>query len=169
MKSEITVFVAVILIMVLSASVSTVVSSADAEEGKTVSLDTQDTDIRELLSGLAKANGINMVIGDSVKGKVTMSLSGVSPMEAIDLILVSSGFAMEKVGNSIIAGTAEEVRKLLPISSNIVTLKYASASELSRSLSGAMPSGVQIQADPRTNSMIITGPVSGVEKLEQII
>jgi len=127
-------------------------------------------DIRELLSTLARANGINLILGDSVKGTVGMNLGQVpsNPEETIRLILSANGFAMKKVGDIIIAGRAEELEGLSPILSKVVSLKYASATELIKPLSGIV-AGASVQADPRTNSVIITGTDSSIQMLEQII
>ena len=127
-------------------------------------------DIRELLSTLARANGINLILGDSVKGTVGMNLGQVpsNPEETIRLILSANGFAMKKVGDIIIAGRAAELEGLSPIFSKVVSLKYASATELIKPLSG-IAAGTSVQADPRTNSVIITGTDAGIQMLEQII
>lgn len=128
-------------------------------------------DIRELLSTLAKANGINLILGDSVKGTVGINLSQVpqNPEETMRLILSANGFAMKKVGDIIIAGMAAELEGLSPRLSKVVSLKYASATELIGTLGGVAASSVDVQADPRTNSVIITGTDSDIQMLEQII
>ncbi len=127
-------------------------------------------DIRELLSTLARANGVNLILGDSVKGAVGINLGQIplDPEETMRLILSANGFAMKKVGDTIIAGRSEELEGLSPISSKVVSLKYASATELIKPLSG-IAAGVSVQADPRTNSVIITGTDSDIQMLEQII
>lgn len=127
-------------------------------------------DIRELLSTLARANGMNLILGDSVKGAVGINLGQVplDPEETMRLILSANGFAMKKIGDTIIAGRSEELEGLSPISSKVVSLKYASATELIEPLSG-IAAGVSVQADPRTNSVIITGTDSDIQMLEQII
>jgi len=128
-----------------------------------------DTDIRLILATIAKDNGINLVIGDSVQGKVRISLKEVTPMEAIELILIANGFSIEQVGNSVVAGKSEDIKKYLPRSSKVIALNYAHATELAQALSGMVDGDVEIKADLRTNSMIITGPKAGVQNLEQII
>ena len=111
MRPKATVLMATIFILMLSICVMAPGIAVGAEG--TISVDTSDTDIRALLSSMAKANGINLVIGDSVKGKVSISLSEVSAMEAMELILISNGFVLEQVGNSVIAGKPEEIASFL--------------------------------------------------------
>ena len=143
--------------------------SVDPEESDAISLDTKDADIRDILLGLARDNGVNLILDDSVQGKLTISLNDVSPTEAIGLILHTNGFAVEKVGNSIVAATPEELKNILPPVSEIIALKYAVASDLKQALSEVASDQASIQADERTNSLIITGTASGIHTLEQAI
>lgn len=143
--------------------------SADTEESDAISLDTKDADIRDILLGLARDGGINLILDDSVHGKLTISLNDVSSTEAIGLILHTNGFIVEKVGDSIVAATPEELRNILPPVSEIIALKHAVASELKQALSEVASDQASIQVDERTNSLIITGTASGIHTLEQAI
>ncbi len=134
-----------------------------------LSLEAKDSDIRDMLAGIAKANGINLVMGNSVQGKVTITLNNVTPMEAIESILRANGFIIEKRENSYIAGKPEEMRKFLPEETKIISPKYVSASDLVKTLSDISSGKADISVDLRTNSLIITGISSAVKKLEELI
>lgn len=166
MKLKTIVLVATAFIIVSSVSIMT---PSIAVGAGTISMDTKNTDIRELLSGIAKANGINLVLGTSIKGKVSISLNDVSPMEAMELILISNGFVLEKIGSSVVAGKPDEIKRFLPQSSRVIAMQHARAEELVKALSGMVDAGVGIKADARTNSMIITGPETSIQMLEQIV
>jgi len=142
---------------------------ADAVATNTVSLDAKDADIRDILLGLARANGINLILDDSVQGRFTICLNNMPPPEAIELILYTNGFVTEKVGDSIVAATPEELVNVLPRISKIIILKHAVAMDLKQSVSGIIPGQADIQADIRTNSLIITGAESSIHALEQAI
>lgn len=143
--------------------------SVDPVETGAVSLDTKDADIRDVLLGLARDSGINLIMDDSVRGRITVSLSDVSPMQAIGLILHTNGFVVEKVGDSIVAATPAELRSILPAISKVVSIQYASAPDLKQALSDMAPGQASIQIDARTNSLIITGTASGINTIEQAI
>jgi len=149
---------------VLALVITTLMLATSAEAQNT-------NDIRVWLSTLAKGNGINLILGDSVKGMVDINFSGPppDPEETIRLILSANGFAMTKVGNIIIAGRAAELEGVSPRLSKVVRLKYASATELIKPLSGIAAGSADVQADPRTNSVIITGTDFAILMLEQII
>ncbi|HEX2966392.1 MAG TPA: type IV pilus secretin PilQ, partial [Syntrophorhabdaceae bacterium] len=58
-----------------------------------VSFDFVDADIRNVLRVLAEVSKKNLVMGEDVKGKVTMKLDGISTSEAFDVILKSNDLA----------------------------------------------------------------------------
>lgn len=169
MKSNRTVLMITVFTLIFSVAATMPVRGQDTSGGKPISLSTKDTDIRELLSSIARANGINLIVGDSVKGMVTISLTNVSPLEAMELILNANGFGMEKAGQSIVAGKPEEIKNLTPSLTKIIFLQYAQATELKQSLAGMSVSDTQIQVNPRTNSIIITGEEAGIQEMEQVI
>jgi general secretion pathway protein D len=150
----------------------TSIQNSVSSVGNAISLDAKDADIRDILLGLAQANNINLIMDDSVQGRCTICLNDVSPTDAIELILHTNGFVTEKVGDSIVAATPEALKNILPPISRIITLQYASASDLKQSLTPGLAGGsgeTDIQADTRTNSLIITGTAAGVRRVEQAI
>lgn len=58
-----------------------------------ISFDFVDADIKNVLRVLAEVSKKNLVMGDDVKGKVTMKLDGISTSEAFDVILKSNDLA----------------------------------------------------------------------------
>lgn len=67
--------------------------------GRLISLDFKDADINNLLRILAAESGRNIVAGEDVKGKVTISLQNVSWQLALDTILEARGLQkVEKDG-----------------------------------------------------------------------
>jgi general secretion pathway protein D len=143
--------------------------SANVDQGKPITLDAKDNDIRDVLAGLAKANGFNLVMGSSVQGRINIALSNVPFMKAVDLIAKSSGFVVEKVDNTIIVAKSDEIKELLPKTSKVIPLQYTSATELKQAVSGVALEGVEIVADQRTNSIFVTGLERSVQKLEEIV
>ena len=167
MRSNITLSIAMVFMLI--AAVLMTAMGVSAQEGATISIDTQETDIRSLLTGLAKAHGINLILGDSVKGSVSISLKGVPPMKAIELILTANGFVMDKVVDVVIAGKAEEIKDFLPKTLKIVPLQHVSAAEIALTLTGVAADQAQVFPITRVNSIIITGPESVIQQLEQLV
>jgi general secretion pathway protein D len=143
--------------------------SANVDQGKPITLDAKDNDIRDVLAGLAKANGVNLVMGSSVQGRINIALSNVPFMKAVDLIAKSNGFVVEKVDNTIIVAKSDEIKELLPKTSKVIPLQYTSPTELKQAVSGVALEGVEIVADQRTNSIFVTGLERSIQKLEEIV
>src|SRR5262245_34292528 len=66
-------------------------SQAPGSSGKLISLDFKDADITNLLRILAAESGRNIVAGDDVKGKVSVSLHAAAAQQALDTILETRG------------------------------------------------------------------------------
>ncbi len=74
-------------------------ASAPASGEKLISLDFKDADVVNLLRILAAESGRNIVAGDDVKGRVSISLKNVTWEQALDTILEVRGLAkVEKDG-----------------------------------------------------------------------
>ena len=74
-----------------------------AEESVTMNI--VDSEVREVLTSLASIGGVNIVADDSVNGKITVQLAGVSFQEALDIITKTKGLQYQTIGNTIIVGT----------------------------------------------------------------
>ncbi len=147
-----------------------VVSASCFDPNKLITLDAKDNDIRDVLAGLARANTANLVMGNSVTGKITISLTNVPFMKALELITKSSGFTIEIIDNTIIVAKPEEINVLIPKSSKLISLKYASANDVKQALAWiATKEGVEIIADQRTNSIFITGPERSFQKIDEVV
>jgi type IV pilus assembly protein PilQ len=67
--------------------------------GRRISLDFQQADISNVLRLIAEVSGLNMVVGEGVKSKVTMKLASVPWDQALDMILMMNGLGKIRQGN----------------------------------------------------------------------
>ena len=70
-----------------------------------VTMNIVDSEVREVLTSLASIGWVNIVADDSVNGKITVQLAGVSFQEALDIITKTKGLQYQTIGNTIIVGT----------------------------------------------------------------
>jgi len=117
-------------------------------QGERLTLKFQDIEIRPLLQLLADFTGNNIVVSDSVQGRMSLRLENVPWDQAMDLILTTKGLSQRKNGNVIfVAPTAEivarekaemEARKqsedLAPLMSEFMQVNYAKASDIAKLL-----------------------------------
>src|SRR5688572_26679332 len=67
--------------------------------GERLTLNFQDIDVRPVLQLLADTSGQNIVVSDSVKGRVTLRLQNVPWDQALDIVLKTKGLDMRRKGN----------------------------------------------------------------------
>ncbi|MFZ2315051.1 MAG: type IV pilus secretin PilQ [Gammaproteobacteria bacterium] len=152
-------------------------------DSKKLSFQFQKIDIRVLLQLIAKSSGRNFIIGDAVKGTVTLSLEDVTWRQALNIVLKTHALASRQVGNVIFISTIEEITNnetkqlqseetianLAPLQSRLLRLKYTNAADMAKLLKGQQgnlltPRG-EVAVDTRTNSLIIRDTAKTVNDL----
>lgn len=154
---------------------------------KLLSFNFQNIDMRVLLQLIAKNSGMNFIIGNSVKGSITLNLKDVTWKTALDIILKTHGLASRKVGKVIFISTIEEITSnetkqlqsdetlanLAPIQSSLIHLKYTNAATLASLLKGAqgtlLSSRGEVAVDTHTNSLIIRDTAATIAVLRREI
>src|SRR5688500_13212459 len=152
--------------------------------GAPVSLDFDGSDLRAVLTALAKEGGINIWIDPRVQGTVTTNLTDVPWDEAFDLIATGNGLGYVQKGsvvrvvpNGVLAEEeaarrkVEEERALAgELRTYTKSLSYATAKELATLVKDTVlsPRG-QVQVDDRTNTLIVTDLVDRLGRTEDLI
>src|SRR5213079_3252796 len=87
------------------------VMPAPAEGQRLISLDFKDADVVNLLRILAAESGRNIVIGDDVKGKMSISLRNVSWELALDTIMEARQLVKLERDNVILIVSSDQLAK----------------------------------------------------------
>ncbi|MGH7802897.1 MAG: secretin and TonB N-terminal domain-containing protein, partial [Candidatus Binatia bacterium] len=169
------------------------VARADFPRG-TVSLDLRDTDVRDVLLLFANQYKVNIIVGEDVKGKVTLTLHDVPIRTAFTSILDNAGLAYRQAGPILRVNTLKTIKDnqaIEPLVTRVVTLNYFTTRFGSRTKTNAsnITGGDQQQDDdlgqlraslekhlsgapgssvtvvPRTNSIIVTDIGSHVDRI----
>lgn len=151
--------------------------------GEKLSLNFQNIDVRAALQVLADFTGLNFVVGDTVKGSLTLRLKDVPWDQALDLIVDAKNLAVRRKGNVVTVAPAPEVAakekaalesskafiELEPLVSELVQINYAKADEIATLLKsvkavttgagqhpvfGASATGGSVQAATDANSLL---------------
>ena len=77
--------------------------------GEKLSLNFQDIEVRSVLQLLADFTDLNIVVSDSVQGKLTLRLKNTPWDQALDIILQSKALGKREAGNVIMIAPAEEI------------------------------------------------------------
>jgi len=142
--------------------------------GERLTLNFQDIDVRPLLQLLADTSGQNIVVSDSVKGRVTLRLQNVPWDQALDIVLKTKGLAMRRKDNVILVAPQAElasqekaeleaqkdIQELAPLRTEFLTVNYAKATEIARLVKSAGGGSLlsergNVTVDERTNTLLV--------------
>jgi len=131
-------------------------------------LEFREVDIKDVLRQLAKQYDLNIVFSQSVKGPITIQLHNVTIDQALDAIVTANGYVYTKKGNIYKVTTPEEAEKER-VRTKVFKLNNADASKLKETLKKVLSSQGSIEADTRSNSLIVTDVPSVLAKIEGMI
>jgi len=151
--------------------------------GKRISLDFQDAEISSVLRLIADVSGLNMVVGEAVKSKVTLKLLNVPWDQALDLILKLNNLGQIREGNILWIDTLANITRLrddaakakeatLKAEELVTRIIYLNYSDAAKSIdvakSNLSPRG-EIKVDSRTNALVVRDIPDSVARVERII
>jgi type IV pilus assembly protein PilQ len=151
--------------------------------GKRISLDFQDAEISSVLRLIADVSGLNMVVGEAVKSKVTLKLLNVPWDQALDLILKLNNLGQIREGNILWIDTLANITRLrddaakakeatLKAEELVTRIIYLNFSDAAKSIdvakSSLSPRG-EIKVDARTNALVVRDIPDNVARVERII
>jgi type IV pilus assembly protein PilQ len=151
--------------------------------GKRISLNFQNISIPAVLQVLADFTGVNIIVGDKIKGSITLRLNNISWEQALDIILRTQGLEKRRKGTVIWVDTKasfdkrdrEEfkirhgVQRFEPIHSELIQINYAKASDLEVLIKDRLSERGKISTDKRTNSIWILDKISKIKEIRVLI
>ncbi len=141
--------------------------------GDRLSLNFQDIEVRAVLQLLADFTGLNMVVSDTVAGRITLRLKNVPWDQAMDIILKTKGLSMRRTDNVILVAPTEEIAarerlelesqqqiaELAPLRSELIQVNYAKAADLAALLKSKenklLSERGNVTIDERTNTLLV--------------
>jgi len=141
-----------------------------------ISMEFENADMTTALRAIAEYAGMNIVIGDDVKGTVTLKLDNIYWEDALRLILQTKGYAYVIEGNVIRVGTGKqfeaerEARELAePIEQKVIVLEFTTAKEIEKVIKNQLSKRGSMDIDDRTNSIIVKDIKSKVDQIESLV
>ncbi|MBN3784479.1 type IV pilus secretin PilQ [Burkholderia sp. Ac-20345] len=160
----------------------------DADDARRISLNLQGAGLAAAFDAFARFTGLNIVVGEQVRGTVTLRLNNVRWRDAFDTLLDTHGLAMSRRGNVIWVTPAAELAArererfemharaadLEPLSSRTFALHYPRAQDVQRLLAGATGQRLLSKrgaaaADPRTNLLFVTDLAPRLDQVASLI
>ncbi|MFT6301172.1 MAG: type IV pilus assembly protein PilQ [Granulosicoccus sp.] len=155
--------------------------------GEKLSLNFQDIEVRSVLQLLADFTDLNIVVSDSVKGKLTLRLKNVPWDQALEIILQSKSLGKRQTGSVIMIAPAEEIAnrekvelealkqktELAPLRTEFFQANYAKAKDLAKLLKtedgGIMTERGTVSVDDRTNTLLINDTIDQLEIIRALV
>jgi type IV pilus assembly protein PilQ len=151
--------------------------------GKRISLDFQDAEISSVLRLIADVSGLNMVVGEAVKAKVTLQLLNVPWDQALDLILKLNNLGQIREGDILWIDTLTNITRLRDdatrakeatlkaeeLVTRIIYLNFADAAKTVDVAKSNLSTRGEIKVDSRTNALVVRDIPDSVAKVEKII
>ena len=117
----------------------------EGQLSKLISLNLAGVDIKDVINVLAQKGSLNLVTDKSLQGEVFISLNDVKIIDAIDFVLNSQGFSYSVVGNTIMVGSTDSLKKPTRLETKIVRLNNMDPNVLKDILSDYLVAGETIQ------------------------
>jgi len=147
-----------------------------------ISIDFRDADVRNILKLIAEISELNMIIGDEIKGRMTIKLVDVSWDEALEVILQSQSLGIIRNGNVIRVASLEKLRKeeetqlalmrakerIEDLRTEMIRLNYAIAKDMVPVVKMFLSERGSVMADERTNTLIIRDTPENIETIKNL-
>ena len=155
--------------------------------GERLSLNFQDIEVRAVLQLLADFTGLNMVVSDTVAGRITLRLKNVPWDQAMDIILKTKGLSMRRTDNVILVAPTEEIaareklelesqqqiEELAPLRSELVQVNYAKSSDLASLLKSKenklLSERGSVTIDERTNTLLVQDTAAKLNEIRELV
>ena len=156
-------------------------------EGERLSLNFQDIEVRAVLQLLADFTGLNMVVSDTVDGRITLRLKNVPWDQAMDIILKTKGLSMRRNDNVVLVAPTEEIAsreklelesqqqilELAPLRSELIQVNYAKAADFAALLKSAENKLISergsVSIDERTNTLLVQDTAAKLSEIRALI
>jgi type IV pilus assembly protein PilQ len=154
-----------------------------AYTGQKISLDFQDADIRHVFRILHEISGKNFIIGEDVKGRVTLKLDKVPWDQVLDLVTKMNKLGIAEEGNiirvaplaTLVAERAAEKsarqakQEAAPLVTEYIPINYAEATAIQQHLNEVKSDRGKVTVDDRTNMIIMTDVEDAIERAKEVV
>ncbi len=144
--------------------------AAITRDEDTISVDFPDEDVRTIIRNVADLYELNVVIPDTLVGRVSLKLRDVTWAQVFDVILDDLGYTWIEDRN-IIRIRSQDDLLAEPVVTRVFVVNFARANEVRTSIEPLVQEAVggRIRVDTRSNSLIITERPSRMNEIQSII
>lgn len=151
--------------------------------GRKISVEVADGEIREVINFISEESGVNLILSDDVKGKISVKLRQIPWDQALVLIMQTKQLGYIRQGNVLriapltsIRAETDSARQLLesqkllePLRVKIFPISYSKAKDLEPQASGFLSTRGTAKADERTNALVVKDIAENIVRIEKLI
>ncbi|WP_291813471.1 type IV pilus secretin PilQ [Limnobacter sp.] len=154
--------------------------------GRPITLDFKDADIRTVMQVFADFTKMNLVLSDSVQGKVTVFLKDVPWDQALDIVMRSKGLVSSQSGNVLLVSTPTDVTndqfqtanrraqdEMEPLVSKVFQVSYQKTADLVALIksedSKLLSARGTLISDERTSQIFVQDTPTRLERISMIV
>jgi len=162
---------AVLFSAILSLILLATAAIAAMDRGPLVSIELRDVDVKEVMRAIGQEHGINIIVDDTITGKVTVSLREVPLWDALDAILKSKGYTYRtEPGNVVIVEhESKAVSDMRDMEVKEFNLKFLDAAAVLGNVNNVLTSKGKASAVATKNSIIVSDLPLGMERAESLL
>ncbi len=131
------------------------------------SIEVRDADVSDVLRALAEQSGFNIILGEGVDGKLTLSFKDIAFKDALEIIIKARGLGYTVQNNVFWVGKQVDISDEHVM--EFIRLNYADPATAAQQLKGALSAGGTAVADARTNSLIIKDLPKNIEAVRLLL
>lgn len=163
----------ILLIVILGIICSNIISASANE------LEAVDVDIRNLLTSIALANNLNIVISDEVQGNVSVKLSNINAQDMIKIIVANNNYTYQFKDNVIYISKGDKDINLYTVQINYLELDKI-AQTINLMLTGNLPDKIddkdkktdinnKVMIDETENTISFYGTLKQYEQIKNFL
>jgi len=134
-----------------------------------LSMEFRDADLKDVLRALGQENQLNIIVGEKVRGKVTLSFREVSFEEALKAILKVNNLVSFREGDIIRVIKSPFGDGETDLETRIIPISYADAKETKEIIKELLTKKGSVSLDVRTNSLIVRDDPGNIHKIVTVI
>jgi type IV pilus assembly protein PilQ len=151
--------------------------------GKKISLEANDAELKEVFKFLSDESGINLVLSDDVKGRVSILLKQVPWDQALVVIMQAKKLGYVRQGQILriskladlkqeeddFSKLAKARQNMLPLTVKMVPISYAKVDDIVKQIKPFLSDRGQAIAETRTSSVVISDNLEVIERVQKLI
>ena len=151
--------------------------------GRRISIEAQDEDLLNVFRLISEESGVNLVVDDEVRGKITIKLRKIPWDQALTVIMKAKGLGYVRDGNILRISSLEKLKheadlaaqlvesrnKTDPLKVKVIPISYANVSDLRTQSQNFLSERGKIAFDNRTNSLIVTDIASVADRVLRLV